>query len=27
VKKRVFAMGAVNPGAQKTTLADLTGGS
>ena len=27
VKKKVFDMGAVNPGAQKTTLADLTGGS
>jgi RecA/RadA recombinase len=27
VKKRVFDMGAVNPGSQKTTLADLTGGS
>jgi len=27
VKKKVFDMGAVKPGAQKTTLADLTGGS
>lgn len=27
VKKKVFDMGAVKPGAQKTSLADLTGGS